>query len=488
MPQLGNAMEEGEILAWYKKQGEPIKRGEMLLEVMTDKSAIDVESSEEGILRAVLAGVGDSVTVRRPIAIIGDATEPIDQLLAEAAAAPVATPRPALVPSPAVAATALSPRPPALPPAAPSRQIRPQPTEQRVFVSPRARRVAEDKGVTVAELAGRGTGPRGRVVARDVFAYVEERVSQLTTREGVSLAAWRGMVDAVSQLTGPAQYVAHVDDRTIPGPDCPIPVRIYRPSDTPSLPCLIYFHGGGWTAGNLDMVDATLRVIANESGWMVMSVDYRLAPEHPFPAGVEDGFAAVKWVAQHGPLIGADPARIAVGGGSAGGNISAVVCQLARDAGGPEIWFQALLYPITDLAVDTDSWKQFGEKNPMLTREHMQLFADAYVPRGTNPLDPRISPLRAENLGGLPPTLVITAEFDPLRDDGEAYAARLREAGVPVRLTRYDGSAHGFAQLGGMLGAGSDAVREVASELRDDRERRRCAQWKSERHTWCNWA
>jgi acetyl esterase len=280
------------------------------------------------------------------------------------------------------------------------------------------------------------------------------------------VAGWREMLRAAASLAGAAEPVAHVEDRTIPGPAGAIPVRIYRPSAAESLPCLVYYHGGGFTLGDLDMVDAPLRLLANSSGWMVMSVDYRLAPENPFPAAVEDAFAAVKWAAEHGAEIGADPARIAVAGDSAGGNLSAVVCQLARAAGGPTIALQALIYPATDMAADSESWSLFAHKNYILTEQLRALFVGAYIPRGTNIHDPRMSPLRAEDLHGLPPALVITAEFDPLRDEGEAYAARLREAGVPVKLTRYDGMVHGFATLGGMLDAGNEAIREIAAALR----------------------
>jgi acetyl esterase len=281
------------------------------------------------------------------------------------------------------------------------------------------------------------------------------------------VAGWREMLRLAAPLAGEAEPIAHVEDRTIPGPAGAIPVRIYRPSDAPSLPCLVYYHGGGWTIGDLDMADAPLRMLANASGWMVMSVDYRLAPENPFPAAVEDAFAAVKWAAEHSAEIGADPARIAVGGDSAGGNLSAVVCQLAREAGGPGIVLQALIYPATDLAAATDSWRKYGDKNYILTQEHLDLFTSAYLPHGTDRKDPRISPMRADELAGLPRALVITAEFDPLRDEGEAYAARLRESGVPVRLTRYDGMVHGFMTLGGVLHAGGVAIREIAGELKN---------------------
>jgi acetyl esterase len=498
-------MEEGEILAWCKHEGEQVHKGEALLEVMTDKSAMVVEATEDGILRAVLAGPGETVPIKQPIAIFGTASEPIEDLLSELSAAKAAASAHAQI-----GAVATIERPSASLPRNPAAFPRPsasipisEPTEHpagsrsslparakepRIFVSPRARRIAQEEGVAITELVGRGSGPAGRIVARDVFAYMEERTAVKQAPQAASLDGWREMLQALGHLAGPAQIVAYAADRTIPGPSGPIPIRIYRPSAAPCLPCLVYFHGGGWIAGDLEMVDAPMRLLANESGWMVMTVDYRLAPENPFPAGLEDAMAAVKWVAAHGLEIGADPSRIAVGGGSAGGNLTAVVCRLARDAGEPKIAFQVLLYPMTDMAANSDSWKVFGAKNYFLTRAHVQLFTEQYVPRGTDPLDPRISPLRAKDLRGLPPTLIITAEMDPLRDEGEAYAARLRDAGVPVRLTRYDKSIHGFAGQGGLPGAGNDALREIAAELRDDRDRRRCTEWRTERRTWCTWS
>jgi acetyl esterase len=262
----------------------------------------------------------------------------------------------------------------------------------------------------------------------------------------------------------PGPEVQRVEDRTIPGPAGEIPVRLYYPSDGPALPALVYFHGGGWVIGSIETHDATCRELATAADCLVVSVDYRLAPEHKFPAAAEDAYAATRWVAEHAAEIGADPRRIAVGGDSAGGNLAAVVALMARDRGGPSLAFQLLVYPVTDYNFHTESYRQNAE-GYLLTRHSMQWFWNHYLTSEADGGNPHASPIRAKDLSGLPPALVITAEFDPLRDEGEAYTNRLREAGVPAAYTCYEGMIHGFFGMSAVVDKAKQAVGEAAGAL-----------------------
>jgi acetyl esterase len=228
---------------------------------------------------------------------------------------------------------------------------------------------------------------------------------------------------------------------------------------------LVYFHGGGWVIGDIDTHDNTCRELTNAAGCVVVSVDYRLAPEHKFPAPLEDCYAATAWVAEHAANLGADPARLAVGGDSAGGNLAAAVCLLARERGRRTIVHQLLIYPVTDHDYFTASYRDNAE-GYLLTREAMEWFWNHYLRTPADGKDPLASPLRSNNLSGLPPATVITAEFDPLRDEGEAYGHRLRGAGVEATVTRYDGMIHGFFGLGAVLAQGKKAMEEAAERLR----------------------
>ena len=257
----------------------------------------------------------------------------------------------------------------------------------------------------------------------------------------------------------------HVENRTIPGPAGEIPVRIYRPEADGTLPVLVFFHGGGWVIGGLDTHDGTCRLLCRDARCVVVSVDYRLAPEHRYPAAAEDCFAATKWVAENAAAIGADPARLAVGGDSAGGNLGAVVALMARDQGGPALAFQLLIYPVTDADFSRTSYVDNAE-GYFLTTSAMKWFWGHYVPDEAGRGEAYCAPLRAGDLAGLPPALVLTAEFDPLRDEGEAYAARLQEAGVSTTLTRYDGMIHGFYSMTGLAPAALEAVEESVAALK----------------------
>jgi acetyl esterase len=256
-----------------------------------------------------------------------------------------------------------------------------------------------------------------------------------------------------------------VENRTIPGPAGQIPVRIYQPAGAGPKPVLLYLHGGGWVIGSLDSHDGICRELAEGAGCVVVSVDYRLAPEHCYPAAPEDCYAALQWVAANAASLGADAKRLAVGGDSAGGNLSAVVAQMARDKGGPAIRFQLLIYPVTDADFTTPSYVQNAE-GYLLTTSAMKWFWGHYVPSEAPRREPYASPLRAKDLSGLPPAWVCTAEFDPLRDEGEAYAKRLQQAGVSTTLTRFDGLIHGFISMGLVSPKAQAAVDETVAALK----------------------
>jgi acetyl esterase len=265
---------------------------------------------------------------------------------------------------------------------------------------------------------------------------------------------------------GPEEPVAEVQNRTVPGPGGPIPIRLYRPVKKDTLPALVYFHGGGFVICNLDTHDRQCRALANASGCAVISVDYRLAPEHKYPAAVEDAYAATKYVAEHAAEFGVDPNRIAVGGDSAGGNLATVVSLLSRDRGGPRLKFQLLIYPMVDFYDQSPSMQHYS-KDYFLTREGMDWFTESYLPNREAGLEPSASPTNATDLRGLPPAMVLTAECDPLRDQGETYARKLQGAGVAVELKRYEGMFHPFFQFGAILDTAKVAMKDAASAVRE---------------------
>jgi acetyl esterase len=265
----------------------------------------------------------------------------------------------------------------------------------------------------------------------------------------------------------PKDEVASVEDRLVAGPGGPLPVRVYRSAGTEDgRGLLVYFHGGGWTIGSVETHDAGCRALAEGAGVVVVSVDYRLAPEHPFPAAVDDALAAVRWAGEHAAELGADGSRLALAGDSAGGNLAAVVSQRLRGPGSP-IVLQVLLYPSVDLTLSHPSLVENAD-GYYLTTDTMRWFRHHYL-GDHDPTDPLASPLRAgeEALRGLPPALVVTAEYDPLRDEGEAYAEALRAAGNEVTVTRYDGMIHGFLELSGFVPEGKVARDQACQALRE---------------------
>jgi len=301
-------------------------------------------------------------------------------------------------------------------------------------------------------------------------------LDQMATMTGPPLHALpvadaRALMQAMVAMSAPNDLpLASVENRTIPGPAGAIPVRLYTPTGGGSLPLLVYFHGGGWVLGGLDTHDTPCRELAHGAGCAVLSVDYRLAPEHRFPAAADDCYAAVVWAAANASAIGIDAARIAVGGDSAGGNLTCVTALQARDKGGPALRFQLPVYPVTNHSFDTPSYRE-NATGYLLDTDAMAWFWGHYLATERDGEHPYASPLRAADLGGLPPALVITAEFDPLRDEGEAYAKRLREAGVPTELRRYDGMIHGFFGMSAIMDKAKAAIADASAALRRAFER-----------------
>jgi acetyl esterase len=282
----------------------------------------------------------------------------------------------------------------------------------------------------------------------------------------LTLAEVRCLVRGWRQFMAPAPPVERQEDRVIPGPGGGLPVRLYHPAPAAEgpLPVFVYLHGGGWTTGDLEMGDPLCRTVAVEAGVGVVSVDYRLAPESPFPAAVEDAHAALAWVHSHAGDLGFRPDRMAVGGDSAGGNLAAAAALVARDRGGPELAFQVLLYPACDAAMDTASYRENTE-GLLLDAEWMRWFWRHYL-NGRDGGHPYASPLRAPDLTGLPPAFIASVGFDPLRDEATAYATRLAGAGVPVELHHLPGQIHGVAWLSGVIDAGRALISRSAAALR----------------------
>jgi acetyl esterase len=294
---------------------------------------------------------------------------------------------------------------------------------------------------------------------------VLEQIAALGLPPNNLVSPEQARINMKSRRRAAGPEVGKVEERHISAPGVEIPVRIYTPVGPGPFPILVWFHGGGWVVGDLDTADPTARHLTVGAGCVTVSVDYRLAPETKFPGAADDCYAATVWAAQNAARINADAGRLAVGGDSAGGNLAAAVSLMARDRGTPPLAFQLLVYPVTAPDFETPSYRNNAE-GYMLTRDGMQWYWDQYLQTPADASHSYAAPLVATNLCGVPPALVITAEYDPLCDEGEAYARRLQEAGVATTCTRYDGMIHGFFGMPTLMDKGRQAVDEAAAALR----------------------
>ncbi len=302
-------------------------------------------------------------------------------------------------------------------------------------------------------------------VATEVKALLERlHAADPRPRSALSVAETREKYLQSRTLAGPPRELERVENRTVPGRWGPIPIRIYAATTDSSLPSLVYFHGGRFFSGNLETHDPVCRDLAARSGCIIVAVDYRLAPEHRFPAALDDACDAAGWVSENGHDLGIDTQRIGVGGDSVGANLAAAVAILDRDRRGSALKCQMLVYPMLDATRSCESHQTFAAGYGPGSDDMMRGWR-AYLGGEVDPKNPLASPFFAEDLRGLPPALVQTAEYDSLRDEGEAYARRLSEAGVPVVSTRYEGAVHGFFQMAGVLELGRRAMDEAAGFL-----------------------
>lgn len=305
------------------------------------------------------------------------------------------------------------------------------------------------------------------VLRPDMQALLDEVAREQAENPGLKNLSWTEM-RARSELTAPTRWgepddVAHVEDLEVNAQGRTLPVRIYRPEDARGS--VLFVHGGGWVTGSIDTQDGAARLLANRAGCAVVSVGYRKAPEAPYPAGLDDCEAALRWLAESGPALGLDAARPILGGESAGGNLAASLALRARDKGLP-VGGQVLIYPVTDGRMGSQSYKEFGS-GYMLEAEGMRNCYQAYAPDEATRLGPEVSVLLAEDLAGLAPAFVATCEFDPLRDEGRAYAARLVEAGVDVRFKEYRGALHGIWIMRAITPLADEIVGDAADFVAD---------------------
>jgi acetyl esterase len=312
--------------------------------------------------------------------------------------------------------------------------------------------------------------PQVKTLLEQFEAKAVQHSAPATPRSAMEkVVASRQRVSASAALGIALEAVSKAEDFDIPGPAGRIPVRLYVPhtedSLPPTVPALVYYHGGGFVAGDLESHDRLLRALANRGRCIVVSAAYRLAPENPYPAGHDDAWAALMWVAAHASDIGADPQRLAVGGDSSGGLLAAWVAQKAAKDG-PALRLQLLLYPNLDATTSKPSWKELGTGAYLVSHAEMIERYDAYLPQGVNRKDPKVSPLFATDLADVAPALIVTADHDPLHDEGEEYASKLKEANVAVDHTCWPGMVHGLASLAGVLDAGRILIDQTGAALR----------------------
>jgi acetyl esterase len=299
-----------------------------------------------------------------------------------------------------------------------------------------------------------GVHPQVQALLEDLISSGRPSSMSLPLPEG------RRNFDELFQSLSSTAEVERTEDRMVPGPAGEVRVRVYTPSGKPPFPMLVFLHGGGWVFGGIEAYDGLCRALASASKAVVFSLAFRLAPEHRFPAALQDCYSVTQWVhANHAELEG-DPARLAVAGDSSGANLAVAVALMARDRGGPPIAFLLLAYPAVDPEMTSPSYRE-NEEDPFLSRAEMVWYWDKYLDSDGDRKHPHAAPIHAEDLGRLPPTHIVTAGFDVLRDEGEALAARLREAGVPVTVRRYDDMVHGFLIMGRYLDTAREGIEEV---------------------------
>lgn len=293
------------------------------------------------------------------------------------------------------------------------------------------------------------------------------RASGFPSWSALGIEQGRAAILELKALAGQAEPVAHVDPIPLFKSDPSLTAELYRPESSTALPVMVYLHGGGWVLGNHTGVDAVVRMLVNRSGCAILSMDYRLAPEHKYPAALDDVYEALQWVVAYGDKWGLDANRLAVGGDSSGANLAAAVSLLSRDKGGPPLTFQLLVYPALDHNYENDSYRRFGDGvSSALSRADVVWFHEHYVNRAEELDLPYVSPLRADSFARLPRTLVLCAEIDPLLDEGIEYARRLEQAGVPVELQIYPGMFHCFWRMGAALPESREAIDYAAGRMR----------------------
>lgn len=294
--------------------------------------------------------------------------------------------------------------------------------------------------------------------------FLDQSAGQPSASE-MPLVDARAMMDGFNALAGEPEPVASVEDREIAGPAGPLPLRVYRPVDEPGIPVTVYFHAGGFVMGSLDSHDSLCRQVANASGSIVIAVDYRLSPEHKFPAAVDDSWAALQWVAEHAPELGGDPDRLAVAGDSVGGGLATIMAIMARDHGAPALRLQVMVYPDVNWLFEGESWETMGQ-GYFVTVDIAKWLRSNYFTSEDEWADWRASPLQCPDLSRLAPALMLYPEYNLARSDMEAYAKRLQEAGVPITVSMYEGMIMGWWCMSSFIDAGREAVDEVGTALR----------------------